>query len=1086
MDIKDTLHSLFEQHVQRNPRHLAGIQDKETISYFELNKKANQLAHYLISKGLKNEQPVAFCLDRSLNVLITMLAILKAGGAYLPLDAAHPEERLLFILNDSNTNILITDSDTAHQFIDYSGTQILLDKESDNLNEQAQHNPNLPNTPNQLAYIIYTSGSTGIPKGVLIEHKSAVNYCQWLSAYCSISSKDRLDFSSNHIFDMAVTVTIATLALGATCVLCSDTTKINSKLYLNHIKKHKVTVLKMTPSYFKVLVQDLKINIHALPKLKAIIMGGEAINSADCSDWLHAYPNQIIYNEYGPTETTVGVTVFAVSKANVNKLGANVPIGQPGLNIECHIYDTNGKLVADGQTGELYIGGISLARGYLNRDELTKEYFVTKNQRLYKTGDLCLRSANGDLEYVGRIDDQIKVRGFRIEPAEVEKHLKKHPAIDAAVVTAQKDFLNQNQLVGYFIVKAQHKEPSTKKLRSFLAKHVPDYMIPSLFVTIDSIPLTANGKLDKLALPKPQVTINQNYQAPVTDVQKSLAQIWSNELGITTIGLEDDFFELGGHSLAAGRVISMINRFFSKNMSLYDLYQAPTVAKLATVIELSKNSKRSKLSPSKRWLGKVDDIPLSDFQFLLWMAHTFDTKVKKLNITLRRRFQGTLNKEALEYALKQLIHKQEVFNYHIFKFRPAQMLVKKQPLIVLEQNIQLLSPAESKELLEQSLSQLINYQQWTKNSPLLSVRLFHLANNQSELQICMPHSISDDFSPDILITELSHYYNSYQNSNSDKTNNCNRYFREYVFKEQFYFKTDLDRDIKFWDKYLEDASLANFPSALVIKNMAAKQCAYSTYIPIPLEYIRKLKKYCAEKHVSIIDGLIGVLGLALIRCNRDCNYEASYIFMNSVKSTRDNSIYDDAIGCFLRVEPVKIALQQNANLANLCEQIHQSAIDTSLHQRCPGIIKLASTCSVTKTNNPVLSLIIKSLASLYALLVKAPKVYSKIFNIGGVRLAQFHPQNSYLININVQHNFITEYDDNNKLLFGLKTVPIEDNKPDLLNIDNVFDVSFIRQDDSDQAYIVISANLNPDFREMVAKEVVSIMRAVEIPAEETV
>ena len=1082
MESKKTLHSLFEDQVRAKPRHLAAIFGKRKLTYSQLNIKANQLAHYLIENGLQNEQAVAFCLDRSLEVLVCMMGVMKAGGAYLPIDAAHPQERLLYILQDSNTPILITQSEHKHLFAEYPGKVILLDKEAKKISKQSKNNPNASSDSENLAYVIYTSGSTGKPKGVLIQHKGVSNYCKWFADFCSAKITDRIDFSSNHIFDMAVTSTINSLVNGLTIVIASDDIKMNPSLYLKYVKNFKLDIIKVTPSYFKVLIQEIRSKSIRLPHLRAIIMGGEAASAADCKSWLCSYPKHTIFNEYGPSEASVAISVFAMSRANMSQISTNVPIGTVGPNMHFTILDNELKSVAPGETGELYVGGVCLGRGYLNLPEMNAKCFITdptnSKRRLYKTGDLCRLLANGDLDYIGRIDHQVKIRGFRIEPGEVEKHLIAHPDIKSAVVVAQKDFAGENQLVGYYILNDIHKNLSKKQLRGYLQKHVPIYMVPTAFVSVDSIPLTSGGKLDKSALPMPQLSINHNFQEPITSLEKSLARIWSKELGITNIGLEDDFFELGGHSLSAGRVISMINSFFGKNINLRNFYEAPTIGQLARVIEKAKGSKRSRLSPSQKWLKKIDDIPLSDFQFLLWMGHTFESKVKKLNITARKRIQGHLHKESLEFSLLNLIKRQEVFNYYIFKFSPAQMLVKKQSSMIIAESLESLSIEEYEQRLNHSIGQLNAYHKWTKETPLIRVLLFYLPDNQCEIQIAMPHFITDDVSPEIVLKELSKNYQLHQGNNKSYTINVNHVFREYVYREQFYYKTDLDKDIKFWDRYLSNASMLAMPSSVIIKNMHEHKLNYSTFVPIPSQNLEKLKEYCAEQHFSIIDGLIGFLGLALIKIGCTTKQETSHILINLVKSTRDNVMYDDTVGCFLRVEPVKILLDQKATLYTLASQIHKSVIETSLHQRCPGIIKLASTYTVRKKNNPILNIIIKSLASIYALIVKAPQIYRKIFNVGGVRLAQFKPHNNFLININIQNDFITDSNQDKSDLFGEKTLSIKSDVHDVLKINNVLDISFVRRDDNNQAFLVVSANLDPGFREMIAQEMISNMAVI--------
>ena len=488
----NTIHGLFEVQVEKRPNHIAAMFAGQSLTYAELNKKANQLAHYLRTMGVKPDTQVAISMDKSIDLLITMLAILKAGGAYVPLDASHPEERLLFTLNDSNTPILITKLNSKDKFIRYQGPIIVLDNDVKEINKQATHNPDSIATPQNLAYVIYTSGSSGKPKGVLIEHRSVVNYSAWFANYCHCKPDHRIDFSSNYVFDMCVSITIVPLMLGLTVVVCSDEEKSNLRHYLEYLEYNQVNIIKMTPSYFKLLVHEIKnnlINQHTrasrkdstaefrfkLSHLQNIILGGENLPSVDCINWLNLYPKHILFNEYGPTEATVAVSQFKISNKSCSSLGVNVPIGTPGTNMDCYILTHDNHPVPNGEAGELYIGGGCLARGYLNQPELTRKQFIPdpfskdSTARLYKTGDLCRQLPDGTIEYLGRIDEQVKIRGFRIELGEIEQHLASHPAISEAVVLVREEHSNEKRLVAYFILKEKstlHHQSNTSIFRS--------------------------------------------------------------------------------------------------------------------------------------------------------------------------------------------------------------------------------------------------------------------------------------------------------------------------------------------------------------------------------------------------------------------------------------------------------------------------------------------------------------------------------------------------------------------------------------------------------------------------------------------
>lgn len=1086
MNTNHSIHSFFEEYAQANPAHKAIESANCSLSFGELNERANQLAHYLQRQGISHDVPVAVCMERSVEFMIIILAVLKAGGAYLPIDLNHPDDRLLFILHDSSTPVLITKGCLKHKFSTYSGRTVLLDDEAESIARESNKNPKNHSIAENLAYIIYTSGSTGMPKGVQIEHRNAINYCLWFADYSQLKAQQRLDFSSNPNFDMAITLTLAPLMLGLTIVICDEAVKKDLRLYLDYLQQHKINCIKATPSYFKVLVQEVKNSFITLPELKHIILGGEQLTKAECSAWLELYPHHKLINEYGPTETTVGISIQIVDKDNINEQDINIPIGIPGTNMHCYILDSNNQQVKPGDSGELYIGGRCVARGYLNRAELNEKHFIhdpfhaDTNSRLYKTGDLCRLLANGVIEYLGRIDQQIKIRGFRIEPGEIEKQLAAHQQIEAVVVLAQEDINKEKRLVAYFIAQDGTQVPTALELRDFLGTSLPDYMIPAAFVEVHFFPLTANGKLDKNELPNPEYTASQNFVAPSCELEQTVAAIWAKELGLSTVGIDDDFFELGGHSLSAARIVSALNAALDKQIGIHNFYQATSIRKLITHMQLHELSNdhdisQHDISPIDTTPPAYDkeQIPLGEFQLMLWMANTFEPKAKKLNITARKRFQGSINKEALAFACQALIKKQEALIYQILTFSPAQRL-KKHTLFQLNENsLTHLSRLHSEQELERSITELGNFYPWPKEAPLFFVRLFQLKNNCSEIQICMSHMIADDASPDILFADLSKYYLQYSQSVTLDGLQTDTLYKEYIQEEQHYHNTHLERDSNFWQDYLQDANLFSFPKDYVVDDMSKAESAYSTYTEISEQELTNLKQFCASHHVTVNDGLCAATAYVLNKY-RATGDESVSLFMNRIKSTREKKDYDGTIGCFLRLEPIKVIMNNEATFSSLSEQIHQASIDTSQYQRCPGLVKLTSIKTMREKNNRLKSFLAQWGSACYSSIFGLSNSHRRILKQCLGPLMSFKRNNNYMISINIHSNFIaTERKDTH--LFGLETLAIEQPQQDLLNIDNYFDVCFLRNNARNAPYMVISANLQPEFREQVAREVIELL-----------
>ncbi len=1074
MDVDLTIHQMIECYSEKEPKHIAMIDGGSFYSYRELNQKANQLAHFLQKNGLKQGSFIAVSIDRSPQFIIAILAILKSGCCYLPLDARHPKDRLAYLLKDTQTSVLITHSKSKDKFSGYLGHLIQIDQVWDEINTFSSQNLSNQANPENLAYIIYTSGSTGKPKGVLIEHRSVVNYTKWFNEYSNAHPQDCIDCSSSVIFDMAVTTTITALALGLKIVICPDEIKKNISQYLLFLKKNKVNLIKITPSYFKIVIQEAMNQALELPDLQSIILGGEMLETKDCHAWLDMFPKHNLFNEYGLTETTVAVTQYKVTNENVSNLREIVPIGKPGMDTELKILNEKMESVSLVETGELYVSGLCLARGYLNQEELTFKQFIDYplsseyRKRYYRTGDLCRYLPDGNIEFIKRMDNQIKILGYRIEPGEIEACIASHPMIKENYVIAREGSSGEKQLIAYYLSKDENESPNQKDLRQFLQQKLADYMIPASFVRMTAFPLTENGKLDKKALPNP--LSNDEVTIPRTQIEQRLIDIWQKEFHINNIVVNSNFFELGGHSLISTRIIAEIEKHFSKKIQLEDLYKFPTIRELASIIMNAESSKQM-IIPVPVSQNKNVVIPLGDFQFIFWISKFFEPKIRKLNIVTRRRVSGKIDVTALRFVLEQIFHKHEILGYQISKYFPFFYKGKNIKIQMIEHDFNTFSETVVESELSSSLDELIKKSLWQKKQALIVVKLFHLKNNMSELQISASHMCFDDASEEILFSELSKVYLHYKNGSRDfPINDCLQY-KDYILYEKTYLNQNLERDIKFWQRYLHDTSLITFPENEIIENM--ENIPYSTYLDLPTELVEIAYNICTHTSISITDFLCASVSLSL---KGAAGYLNNNIYINIIRSVRENDNHDKMLGCFLRLDPIKVDLKTNLNIIELAKAIQQSRIETEPYQSCSGMVKLAC-LDKTYRNKFIRNSIIHIISSLYCKIFKKLKLNSTMLSMFG-RLNLLRTKQQFLVNINLLNNFVSP--NNDKMLFGFPLEKTQTQEYDLSEINNVIDISFLRNHTTEKIYLVISANLKQSFRQRIGNEIIELIRACQL------
>ncbi len=589
------IHQLFEAQVERTPDAIAIVLEDERLTYRELNGRANQLAHSLRRLNVGPEVPVGVCLERSMEVVISLLGILKAGGVYLPLDPAYPKQRIGFMLEDSKAPVIVTQKRLIQGLPEHRARLVCLDSDAEAITRESAENPTSSSQPENLAYIIYTSGSTGQPKGVLVSHGSIAEHCRDAERYYQLQPTDRVLQFASMSFDLSLEQILPTLIVGARLVVVGREVWRAGEFH-SKAAEFGLTVVDLPTEYWQELVQEWAAGPQPVlnTQYRLFLVGGDTMSPEVLNLWQQTSLRSVrLINAYGPTEATITATAFETNSRLGNSTRLHrVPIGRPLANREIYILDRHCNPVPIGVPGELHIGGRSLARGYLNRPDLTADRFIpdpfsnTAGARMYKTGDLARHLPDGNIEYIGRTDHQVKIRGFRIELGEIEAALAQHPAVRQAIVSTHQEVRAEKRLIAYVVGDRKHA-PTANDLRSFLKDRVPEYMVPSVFMLLDSVPTMANGKIDRGALPKPDQSrpeMGKVFVAPRDALEIQLAGLWEEVLNIRPIGVTDNFFELGGHSLLAVRLFALIEKRMGKRLPLAALFRGATVEGLAHIV----------------------------------------------------------------------------------------------------------------------------------------------------------------------------------------------------------------------------------------------------------------------------------------------------------------------------------------------------------------------------------------------------------------------------------------------------------------------------------------------------------------------
>ncbi len=751
------IHELFETQVDQSPDAVAVVYQNESLSYQELNHRADQLAYHLRKLGIRPEVRVGLCLNRSIEMLVGLLAILKAGGAYVPLDPVYPKERLAFILADAQVPVILTQQALVEELPETGAQVVCLDINEEGIDWDSQHTSISHVTAENLAYVIYTSGSTGTPKGVALNHCALNNLISWQLQNSNAPGARTLQFTSLS-FDVSFQEIFSTWCSGGTLILISEELRQEPTALLSLLIDQAVERLFLPFIALQQLAEAANSQGLILHHLREIVTAGEALQiTQQIACWLETLKNCTLSNHYGPSESHV-VTAFTLNGSK-KSWPALPPIGHPITNAEIYLLNTYLNPVPIGVPGEVYIGGISLARGYLNQPELTAETFIpnpySKNPgaRLYKTGDLASYQPDGNIQFLGRIDDQVKIRGFRIELGEIETALSQHPKVQEAVVKAWEDKPGKKHLVAY-IVPNQESIPTLRELRSFLKEKLPEYMVPSAFMILDALPLTPSGKVNRRALPaldKTRPELESSFVAPQTPSEEILARIWAEVLGLERVGIYDNFFELGGDSILSIQIVARANRE-GLRFTTKQLFEYPVLADLATLTSTTQSFPATQATV-------IGSIPLSPIQ--QWFFELDPLEPHHWNMAVLLEVPQDLSLAMLAQIVQQLLIHHDALRLRFVRDASGWYQYNAEPdssVPLLQVDLSTLPERQQKSTLEAIASELqasLNL----SHGPLLQVALFSLgADKPPRLLIAIHHLAVDGFSWRILLEDLQTAY----------------------------------------------------------------------------------------------------------------------------------------------------------------------------------------------------------------------------------------------------------------------------------------------------------------------------------------
>ena len=932
------IHELFEAQVARTPNAIAIEFQSSTLTFAELNRRANRVAHYLRSRGVAAEKPVGLLLARSLEMVVGLLGILKAGAAYVPLDPSYPQARLDFMAADAEMDLLLTQRKLSTKVSAPNASVACLDA-AGLFGGQCEENPARVTNAANAAYVIYTSGSTGLPKGVVGLHRGALNRCAWMWRRYPFRAGEVCCSKTSLSFVDSVWETFGPLLQGVPLAIADDDTAHDPHRLIEFLAERRVSRIVLVPSLLKAFLDDGANLGVKLPRLKLWTSSGEALTGELAERFRKSHPKAVLLNLYGSSEVAADATYF---EYDGRALGKTVPIGRPIANTTVYLLDGERQPVPVGVTGEIYVRGDGVARGYWRRPELTADKFVANpfnsdpNSRLFRTGDLARYRADGNLEYLGRADNQIKLAGQRIELGEIEAALRSHPAIDDCIVLAVADAhsdsakpKSSSTLVGYIVSPSQ---PTDRALRDFLQKKLPAIMVPTAFVRLARMPLLPNGKIDRRALPDltcaPTPAASKSV-LPRSAAEEEVAAIWREGLGLDSIGIDDDFFELGGHSILAMQIVARLRTAFAAEFSLREFFVAPTVAGVAARIKIGDRAALPPILPS----SKPGAVPVTSSQELFWRMDDLLSGADFLNLPYGYRLSGRLDSAALRRAIESITARHGVLRT-VFKERPGQLVqvVRRRPRVPLKRFDLVAKPeakrrAELEQISRDDAQEIFDLDK----GPPFRVTLVRLAAEDHILLVTMHHIIADQWSMGLFRRELVAFYQAFAHGESAAVAALPYQFVDFSRWQRGMLDTGrFDDQLNYWQKQLAGPlPRIDFPA---VGKRRRKLTLRSGRLSMDMqaEVSAGIHELARGQKTTPFVVLVAALNLWLYRltgCRDLC--------LGTLVANRQQPYSERLIGYFVNAVVLRLRATARKSFNDLLQQTHTVAQDAFAHQDLP-------------------------------------------------------------------------------------------------------------------------------------------------------
>ncbi len=940
-------HELFEAQVKRTPDAIAAVCEETQLTYLQLDQLANRLASTLIERNITHNT-VALFAERSPEFLISMLGIFKAGGAYLPLDPHYPVQRLRQILTQSQCSVVLS-ADNLVSLLSEAVADLTAVKQPTILRfsdtqQQTRSTKALPveATPYHLAYVIYTSGSTGIPKGAMVEQRGMVNHLYAKIRDLQLTAADIVAQTAPQSFDISVWQFLAALLIGGRVQIFRDDIAFDPARLPAEIAYHRVTTWETVPSLLRAMMEEVgqSPSHHSLTALRWLIPTGEALPPDVAYQWLHYFPNIPLINAYGPTECSDDVTHYFLAQPSAADV-LRIPIGRPIANMRLYVLDPHLQPVPMGVAGELYVGGVGVGRGYLYDPKRTAETFIPDpfslepNARLYKTGDLVCHRPDENLEFLGRIDNQVKVRGHRIELGEIEAVLSQHTAVREAVVVVREDKPGHKQLVVYMVLNPEMLPLSADGLRHFLRGKLPDYMVPTAFVMLDALPLTPNGKVNRKALPTPdEITpsLSVAFVPPREPIEIAIASTWADVLELEQVGIYDNFFELGGHSLLATQVVSRLRHIFQIELPLRQLFAAPTVAELALIITQARRHEQGLQTAPIVPVARDGFLPLSFAQQRLWFLDQLEPNSPLYNMPDAIRMTGSLSVSVFERSLNEIIRRHETLrtSFIMAGEQPVQVILPFAPMMLPVVDLQWLPEAaretEAWHLATAEAQRPFNLEK----GPLFRAVWLQLASDDQALLTNTHHIISDGWSTDIFSQELRTLYRAFSSGHPSPLPELPIQYADFACWQQQWLQGDvLEKQMAYWQHQLSDLPLMLLPTDRPRPPVQTSR-GDSQLFTLPETIANALKQLSNQEGTTLFMTLLAAFQVLLARYTGQED-----VIVGSPIANRNHFETEKLIGFFVNALVLRTDLSGDPTFRELLDRVREVTLDAYDHQDLP-------------------------------------------------------------------------------------------------------------------------------------------------------